>query len=301
MVVLNTLLATVLPVFLLTGLGWVVRRQLQIEVRDPAKLCLYVLMPGLTLNAILNTRLEAGEIGKIIGFTVLLTIVMIAITLVIGKALGYSLSERNASVLTSAFMNAGNYGLPVAMLAFGQAGFDRAAVFMIVENIFLSTLAVFFAAHGRLKLTDALRTAAKQPALWAALAASALRLAGVTLPAFLSTPISMLANGALVVIILVLGMQVASVTVRGARSKIGFATVLRLIVSPLAGMALVWFLRPEPLTAKVLILQSAMPAAVTTSLLAMEYGTEPDLVSSATLVSTCLSMVTVTSWIFFLH
>jgi predicted permease len=113
-------------------------------------------------------------------------------------------------------------------------------------------------------------------------------------------PIGLLANGALVMLIILLGMQVAGIKVRGTGTRTVVPVLLRLVVSPLVGLALVALLKPEPLTAKVLVLESSMPAAVNTTLLAVQFGTEPEQVSAVTLVSTLLSVVTVAFWVWML-
>jgi len=110
----------------------------------------------------------------------------------------------------------------------------------------------------------------------------------------------MLMNGGIVVVVLVLGMQVAGIRIQGARIKIAVATILRLIVSPLIGLGIVAFLRPDPVTAQVLVLQASMPSAVNTTLLAVEFQAEPDLVSGITLVTTIFSLATVSFWVYYL-
>jgi malate permease and related proteins len=294
---IQSLLNTVLPVFLLAGLGWVARKVLKAEVKDPAKIAVYMLTPGLIANSILNAHLVAGEIGKIISFGLLLTGAMILITLTVGKLLGWRPVERNAAVLSTSFMNSANYGLPVVLFAFGQAGFDRAAVFVVLESLLMYTVAVYFAARGKQDWRQSVASVFKLPMVWAAGAALAVRLLGISLPEAVVKPIGLLANGALVMLIIILGMQVAGIQLKGARVKIGVATLLRLVVSPLVAMALVWWLKPEPLTGKVLILESAMPAAVNVTLLAVQFDAEPEQVSGVTLVSTLLSVLTVTVWV----
>lgn len=62
--------------------------------------------------------------------------------------------------------------------------------------------------------------------------------------------------------------------------------MLRLAVSPLLAVGLVALLPLDSLTAKVLITEAAMPAAVNTMLLAIEFNADPDVVASTTLVTT---------------
>lgn len=294
---LQAMLTTVLPVFLLAGLGWIARRFLNVEVKDPATIAVYLLTPGLMANSILNAQIVAAEIGKIIAFGLAFTGAMILLTLTLGRLLKWTPTERNAAVLTGAFMNCANYGLPVVLFAFGQAGFDRAAVFVVLESLLMYTVAVFFAARGRLDWRQAATAVFKLPMIWAASAALIVRLSGYQLPEVILKPIGLLSNGALAVFIIILGMQVAGIQIKGARLQVGVATLLRLVISPLVAMAVVAWLKPEPLTGKVLILEAAMPAAVNTTLLAVQFDCEPDQVSGVTLLSTLASLLTVTFWV----
>ncbi|WP_328820872.1 AEC family transporter [Peribacillus faecalis] len=56
---------------------------------------------------------------------------------------------------------------------------------------------------------------------------------------------------------------------------------------------IVSFLPISSLLKNVLIIQAAMLAAANTTMLAIQFGTEPDLVSFTTLVTTILSIVTI--------
>lgn len=298
---LHALLNTVLPVFILAGLGWMARTVLKIEVKDPARLAVYIMTPGLIMNSILNSKLVAAEVGKIVGWGLLLCGAMILITLLTARLLGWSSAEGSAAVLSTGFMNAANYGLPVILLAFGQEGFDRAAIFVVESSLLMYSVAVYFAARGRMHWRQAVSAVFKLPLIWAAAAAMVVRLVGIPLPEAITKPIGMLANGAVVLVVLLLGMQVAQIKLKGASMKIAVPTFLRLVISPLVGLALVAWLKPEPLTAKVLVLEASMPAAVNTTLLAVEFGAEPDQVSGVTLMTTLLSIITVTFWVWFLQ
>lgn len=298
---LQALVNTVLPIFILAGLGWIARTVIKVDVKEPAKLAVYILVPGLIVNSILGTTLVASEIGKIIAYGLLLVAAMIGLTLLTGRLLGWTPSERSASVLGTAFMNVANYGLPVVLFAFGQDGFERAAIFVVLQSVMYYSIGVFFAARGRMDWREAVKAVFKLPLIWAAAGAILIRLTGIELPEVVLKPIQLLANGAIVVVVILLGMQVASIELKGARTKIAVGAVLRLVASPLIGMALVAWLKPEPLTAKVLVLESAMPTAVNTTLLAVQFGAEPDLVSGITLVSTLASLATVTFWVWFLQ
>lgn len=48
----------------------------------------------------------------------------------------------------------------------------------------------------------------------------------------------------------------------------------------------------DPMLKAIMILMAAMPSATNTTRYALQFGTEPDFVSSATLISTLLSLIT---------
>ena len=50
----------------------------------------------------------------------------------------------------------------------------------------------------------------------------------------------------------------------------------------------------------VIIVQASMPAAANTTMLALQFGTEPDLVSFTTFFTTLISIITIPVVLFFL-
>lgn len=55
------------------------------------------------------------------------------------------------------------------------------------------------------------------------------------------------------------------------------------------------------MTKQIMILLAAMPTAANTTLMAVQFDTKPDLVSSATFISTVLSIITLPIVLYFLH
>ena len=67
-----------------------------------------------------------------------------------------------------------------------------------------------------------------------------------------------------------------------------------MIAAPLFAFAFVALFNVDPLIGTILIIVSSMPTAATTTMYAIEFDTEPELVSSITFIATVLSVVTVT-------
>jgi predicted permease len=293
----GTIANVVLPVFLIAGVGFAVRKVLDVDPRPIGRLSLYVLVPTLLFKSMLTAQMGGDEIVRIGVYALLLTSILVGLGFVCGGLLRAGRAETSGLALSMTFMNAVNYGLPVNLFAFGQEGFDRAAVFAVFETTLTFSLAVFVAARGQLPWRKALLPVLQMPVLWAAVAGIGCRAADVVLPLPLERALNILAGAAVPVVILLLGMQVASLSFRRLRPSAVVATVGRLGVSPALGLLLVALLAPEPLTAKVLVLEAAMPTSVNVTLLASEFDADPDLVATVALLTTATSIVTVAIWV----
>lgn len=72
------------------------------------------------------------------------------------------------------------------------------------------------------------------------------------------------------------------------------ASGVRLILSPVIAWSLTYVLPLDPLMAKVLIVSAAMPSAATIVMYAVQFDSQPRLVSSVTLITTLFSVLTIT-------
>ncbi|MEA2640775.1 MAG: malate permease [Chloroflexota bacterium] len=291
----------VAPVFLIAGVGFVVRRTLGIDPRTVTRLSLYVFVPALLMNTLLTTHMSGDDIGRIGIYAAMQVLILTAIGFGGSALAGVSRARASGITLGLAFLNSANYGLPVTLFAFGQDGFDRATVFVAFQTILTFTVATFVAARGNLPWRDAIRSVVKLPVVWAAAIAIVLRVTGVPIPLPIGRAVSTMAGGSIPIVILLLGMQVAGMRLGSVDRAVWAVVAGRLVLSPIIGLGLIALLQPTPLTAKVLVLEAGMPSAVNVILLATEFDAEPELVSSIVLISTLLSIITVTAWVAFLQ
>ena len=107
------------------------------------------------------------------------------------------------------------------------------------------------------------------------------------------TSISMIGDSSIVIIMIILGMQLAKIKIKQLDyPKLSFALITRMVISPLVAFAMVYFMPITPMAKQILIVLAAMPSAANTTLMSVQFDTNPALVSSATLVSTLLSLIT---------
>ena len=298
---LGITLNVVAPVFMIAFVGYIVRRTLRLDPQPIARLALYVFVPALVLNSLLTTQMGGAEVARIGVFVLVLTLVLIGVSAAAARLMRVERSEATGLALSVSFINAANYGLPVTLFALGQEGFDRAVMFATFESILLYTLALAIAAGGRLGWREAIIPMVRVPVVWVAIVAILLRLVDVQLPQVVQRAVTVVSGGAVPIVILLLGIQVAGLRMSQVRLTVAAACLGRLLISPAIGILLAALLEPAPLTAKVLVLEAAMPTAVNVTLLASEFDAEPDLVSSVALLTTAISIVTVTGWVAYLQ
>jgi len=130
------------------------------------------------------------------------------------------------------------------------------------------------------------------PALYALAAAGLFSVFHLTPPKTVMRPVGMLSDAALPMMILILGMQLKRAVVPSRPRVVGAAVALSLIVSPIIGLSLALLLGLSGAARAAAITLASMPAAVVTTVLALEFDLDSSFVTSTVFVSTLLSPLT---------
>jgi predicted permease len=98
--------------------------------------------------------------------------------------------------------------------------------------------------------------------------------------------------------LVVLGMRLADTLQNGQRPRqlraLAVVTVARLVLAPALAWVLAWAVGLQGLGRDVVVLESAMPTAVITTILATEFDSDPPFAALCVLVTTLASLPTVT-------
>ena len=262
---------------------------------------IYLLSPALFFSLLVRVQVEATEALRTGAFMILFVAAVGAVALLSGRALGLETSATAALLLCTMFMNAGNYGLPVARFAFGEEGFERAA-FFAVQAVLEQTLAVHILGAGHGDLRGGFRRLLRMPQLYAILAALAVRLGGAA-PTLLDdgvlgnlfSGVSLVSDAAVPILLVVLGLQLAKAEGIREGRWVALATGLRLLVSVPIALVLAGLLGLDDLSADLAVLLASMPTAVNMSILSIEFNVRPRFVGSVvTVVPTAASVLTLT-------
>ena len=292
---LNIFVNVVLPVFLVAGLGFAFEKRFRPQIAPFNQLSLFILMPALIFQALLPVDFRSEEPLRVTAFAFLLAVAMLAIAFVIARIARLDRATSSAFMLTAAFPNLGNYGLPVVVLAFGQSGLAIGTLLLAVQSVYGLSLAVVIASSGNSTLTGSFRQMLRQPIIYAVAAALVLNLTGVTLPTFVLSAIALPAQASIPVMLLVLGMNLAGTSRIERPTLVGIAVVTRLVIGTIVGWLLIEALGIGGVARGVLLVGSAMPTAVFTILTATQFSARPRFVGDVVVASTLVSIITVTA------
>jgi len=284
----------ILPIFVVIGMGYALGRTLRLEVKPVSRVAFYVLAPCLAFSSLIKNRIHGDELGRIAVFVTLITIAVGILTWLMVRTLRLSRPVESALLLSTMFVNCGNYGIPLNLFAFGEAGQARAIMYLVVSSTLVNTIGVYLAARGRATGSQALRNLVKVPLIYAVLLAGAVSLTGATIPAPLFNAVDMVGKASVPMMLLILGMQLARTSVTRDLGNIGLATFIRLIVAPVLAFGLAAVMGLRGVTSQTMIVEASTPTAVTSTILALEFDARPDLVTSVVFLSTLLSPLTLT-------
>jgi predicted permease len=294
----NTLLAiftrVIVPVLVTIGIGYFAARFLVFDLKMLARLGLYVLVPCLTFTAMARTTLAAGEFGRIVAFTLLSVPVLWGLSAAAVRLLKLPAAEAGAFHIAVLFSNAVNFGFPVLLLAYGPAALERGIVYAMTAQVVMQSLGVYLAARGRADFRAALKRTWSMPGLYALIAGLLVKALAVPIPDPIFGPLKLVGDSLVPFLLLVMGMQLAAVDLRGSWTAASAATVLRLVVAAGLSFGLARLLGLTGLARQTMILENSMPSAILGVALAQEFDTAPALITKIIFLSTLAGLFTLT-------
>lgn len=287
------LLSVVLPIVLLIAAGYLLARLIPIEIQSLSRVTMYLLTPSLVFTALVRTDVLAATAARLIGLIVVQFAVLLVVVLLAGRLMRLAPLQRSGLAVATVLYNAGNYGIPVSLFAFGEEGFRLATLVFVVSAVLMHSVGVFLASAGRNKPVHAVLDIFRLPLIYAAVAGVVFAYQGWTVPVALWRPIELMAQGAIPVLLITLGVQLSQARPSVVNAPLGVSVALRLVLSPLLTIALAPWFGIAGLTRDVAVMSTAMPTAINAFLIAAQFDAAPDFVASAVFLSTVVSFVSI--------
>ncbi len=285
----------------MVGLGYLVQKRVGLDLPTLTRLNFYVFVPAFLFVNIYESKLSPAELGRIALHFAIFFPLMGLIAWGLASALGMGERMKRALTASVIFYNSGNYGIPVAQLAFSGAvlPLQVQAAMVMLQNISTFTVGVFIMAGGRgERKRDTLREIFKLPMIYMLALAGLMRYFGLAPLPPINTALHFLSAALVPVAVVTLGAQMAGLKAPKFGRDLALSLTLRLVAAPILGFVLVWALGIKGLLAQSLMVSTSFPTAVNSALLALQFENEPEFAAAAVFYSTIISTLTVSATIY---
>ena len=185
--------------------------------------------------------------------------------------------------------NTGNMGIPICLFAYGTLGMGVAAAISSLVILLHFTINIFLAS----KKFD-IKIILKSPPTYAVIVAVYFLYFDLEMPKVVLNTVMLLGYAMIVLILMSLGVSLTQLKVFSLKDSV-ICSIGRVIIGPIIGFMIIKLFDLSGFAAGVLLIQSAMPSAILTYLVAEMYSPKKvvDSISSMIVVSTLMSLITV--------
>jgi malate permease and related proteins len=278
---LHTLLAALVPLTAIIGLGygWVGLGR-PFDSATLGQLALNVGMPCLALTALASAPVPVTAFCSSAAAALVCLVVLAGAG---AAALTLARLRLQTYLPSVTWGNAGFLGVPLALYAFGQSGLGYAVVFSAVSNafntVFSQTISAGTARPGVL---------ARTPLIYAIAIGALLQALHLRLPESVERGVSLLGGIAVPLMLMMVGASIARVRARSLPRTVVFS-LSRSLGGGMVGFVVAVLFGLSPTARNVLILQCAMPVAVSSYVFAQHWNNDPEEVAALVAVSTWLA------------
>lgn len=287
------ILADVLaPVFLIVAAGAVLESRRPIDTQTLSSLAYWVLGPAFVFDLIVGAEIDRDLVVRLAVAGLAGMAAAGGLAALATRATGSSGPVVAATALTAAYGNVGNTGLAVSAFAFGERVLPIATVLMLVINVTGIATGVGLASTRDRSPIGAALAGLRAPMTLAVVPSVLVNVVDVDPPLLVSRPLGLLSDALIPIMLLSLGAQLVRTGVPRVSTDIGISIGAKLLVAPLAAAVVAGLLGLEGEAFGVVVIQSAMPAAVFTSVVATQEDLEPDRVVAALVLGTIVAIPT---------
>ena len=275
------------PVFFIVGIGFILgKKKSDIDTTFITNYSANFGAPALFIFAITSSGVSYEVFSEYFFYSIL----ALSCFAIVGVIFLFFMKKDISRELPPFFLpNTGNMGIPICLFAYGSLGMGVAAAISSLVVLLHFTANIFLAS----KKFD-IKIILKSPSTYAVIIAVAFLYFDLEMPKFVINTVMLLGYAMIVLILMSLGVSLTQLKVFSLRSSL-ISSVGRVIIGPIIGFILIKIFNLSGYAAGVLLIQSAMPSAILTYLIASMYSPKEivDNISSMIVVSTLMSLITI--------
>ncbi len=271
------------PVLIIAGLGYTWGRLGKpFDLATISGVVINFAVPSLVVSSLTKLTIDLHAFGIVAGAAAASMALFLAVGFVVLKATRLSI---HAFLPAVALGNSGNLGLPLCLFAFGEPGLAFGIAIFAVSSVMNMTVGQMISA-GRFSPWVLFKT----PVIYALIVAFASMGTGVAPPKWLASALETLGGIAVPAMLLALGVSLQRLQLGKMKVSL-FVALLRLGIGFGGGLLMATLFQLDGAARGVLIIQSAMPAAVFNYLWAQVHGRDPAAVAGVVVLSTFIGFL----------
>lgn len=303
---MTQILQIVLPVFIVLGVGWLIRRINLIDgdfITKANKLIFNVCLPVL-----LFYKISAADLKSVFSISHLLImtatiLIMFVISYTVAKVIGLGSSAGTYSMNTFR-ANYAYMGLPVSAYAYGDKGLVIASVLMafVVPMVnFMSVVALSMSMKGGRSLKPFLKNTLLNPLAIACIAGITASWLEIIFPVFIDRSLQIISGVTLPLALFCVGGSMTKKQMAGEFMHSATSSAMKLLLMPFIAFIFIKYSGIEfSVTSKTLVIMLSAPTATVNYVLASQMQGDAPMAGSTIVLSTLLSIFTFTLWLFVL-
>ncbi len=272
------------PIFAIVFAGLLYARKFKPDMTLPNKLNMDVFIPCLLFSVIYEKAGVSGLFGNLALAIALVILLSGVVALIFTKLLKIKAKTLCPPIM---FANAGNIGLPLIVLSFGDVALPAAVICFVVCNFFHITIVSYWL-NKQANLLKVFLT----PLIVAVLFAVILNVLKVNIPNTVLEPVRMIGNICVPLMLFALGTRL--IDMKLSEWKIG---MLAALLAPVCGIAIVLTILPfielTRLEQGALLLFGALPPAVMNYIFAEHFDQEPSKVAAMVLFGNAFCIISI--------
>lgn len=255
-------------------------------------LLLYLILPAMILDSYL-VEFDAGIFENLLIAFGLSAVLMLGGGVIAVAATWRSKSpDRTMVRFACIFSNAGYMGIPLIRALYGETGVLFASAFLTVFNILVWTLG-YIMVSGQAQPKEVIRSIVTCPSVIAVAAGLVIYLGRIPVPGVLVETVGLVGDMNTPISMIITGLTMADRNLRALLKNrdLPLVMVLRLVVIPLACLAVLRLLGMRGMVADIVLLLEACPTAAITTVFAVRFAKSEDLAAGSVVFTTLASMV----------
>ncbi len=299
-------LSVTLPIFAVIVIGFFLRRKNIVKAEASAainKIAYYIGLPAIIFSSITRYRLSEIFNFKIIATIYSTVLIFLLIALLSFTFLKAERLTKGAMVVSSFRCNMAFMGFPVLLAAFGTLATAKASViiaFMTPFNIIFTILVfkLFEENEHKIARHKFLTSMILEPIVIASVLGILVSYFEISLPKPVTGTIDILSSLAIPLALISIGASFRFHHIRSNLRLLAPVVILKLILMPVIAFVISFYVfNLDKLDTNIVAVLFSMPLAAAAYIMGIQYRSDSEFISSALIISTIFSSLSITIWL----